>query len=87
MKNVIPITRQCELLSFPRSSFYYKPAPVSDFNLYLMELIDRQYTGMPFYGVPRVTAWLRRQGYKANRKRVARLMRKMGLQGSPRRRG
>jgi putative transposase len=46
-----------------------------------MELIDRQYTQMPFYGVPRMTAWLTRQGYKVNRKRVARLMRKMGLQG------
>jgi putative transposase len=81
MNNVIPITRQCELLSLPRSSFYYRPAPVSHFNLHLMELIDRQYTEMPFYGVPRITAWLRRQGYKVNRKRVARLMRRMGLQG------
>jgi putative transposase len=81
MNNVIPITRRCELLSLPRSSFHYKPVQVSDFNLRLMELIDRQYTEMPFYGVPRITAWLRRQGYKVNRKRVARLMRKMGLQG------
>jgi putative transposase len=78
---VIPITRQCELLSLNRSSFYYKPVPVSDVNLRLMELIDRQYTQMPFYGVPRMTAWLKRQGYRVNRKRVARLMRKMGLQG------
>jgi putative transposase len=84
---VIPITRQCELLSLNRSSFYYKPVPVSDVNLRLMELIDRQYTQMPFYGVPRMTAWLKRQGYTVNRKRVARLMRKMGLQGiTPKRR-
>lgn len=78
---VIPITRQCELLGLPRSSFYYKPVPVSDFNLHLMKLIDRQYTEMPFYGVPRMTAWLRRQGYRVNRKRIARLMRTMGLEG------
>jgi putative transposase len=78
---VIPITRQCELLSLPRSSFYYKCVPVSDVTLRLMELIDRQYTQMPFYGVPRMTAWLTRQGYTVNRKRIARLMRKMGLQG------
>jgi putative transposase len=78
---VIPITRQCTLLSLNRSSFYYRPTPVSDVNLHLMELIDRQYTQMPFYGVPRMTAWLKRQGYAINRKRVARLMRKMGLQG------
>ena len=78
---VIPIARQCDLLSLPRSSFYYRPVEVSGFNLRLMELIDREYTEMPFYGVPRMTAWLKREGHKVNRKRVARLMRKMGLQG------
>lgn len=77
----IPIARQCELLSLPRSSFYYTPVPASDFSLHLMELIDRQYTKMPFYGVPRMTAWLRRKGYTVNRKRIARLMRRMGIQG------
>jgi putative transposase len=78
---VIPLTRQCKLLSLNRSSLYYKPHPVSDFNLHLMELIDRQYTRDPASGVPRMTRYLRRQGYQVNRKRVARLMRKMGLQG------
>jgi len=77
---VIPITRQCELLSLPRSSFYYKPHPVSELNLRLMEIIDRQYTKDPSSGAPRMTTWLRRQGHKVNRKRVARLMRTMGLQ-------
>ena len=32
------------------------------------------------YGVPRMTEWLRRQGYTLNPKRVRRLMRKMGLE-------
>jgi putative transposase len=44
-----------------------------------MRLIDEQYTKTPFYGVPRLTVWLRSQGHVVNRKRVARLMRKMGL--------
>ena len=44
-----------------------------------MGLIDEQYTKTPFYGVPRLTAWLRCQGHVVNRKRVARLMQKMGL--------
>jgi len=78
---IIPIIRQCELLSLSRSSFYYRPVPVSDFNLRLMGLIDRQYTKDPTWGIPRMTAWLKRQGFKVNRKRVARLMRRMGLQG------
>ena len=44
-----------------------------------MRLIDEQHTKTPFYGVPRLTAWLRCQGHVINRKRVARLMQKMGL--------
>jgi len=78
---IIPITLQCELLSLSRSSFYYKPHPVSEMNLHLMDFIDRQYTKDPAYGVPRMTAWLKRQGHRVNKKRVARLMRKMGIQG------
>ena len=59
MNNVIPITRQCELISLNRSSFYYRPVPVSGFNLHLMGLIDRQYTKDPAHGVPRMTTWLK----------------------------
>ena len=44
-----------------------------------MSLLDEQYTKTPFYGVPKLTKWLRSQGYVVNPKRVARLMRKMGL--------
>ncbi len=49
-------------------------------NLHLMRLIDEQYLRTPFYGYPRMTAHFRRMGYPVNRKRVARLMQKMGLQ-------
>jgi putative transposase len=45
-----------------------------------MRWLDEQYTATPFYGVRRMTAWLRGQGYTVNRKRVARLMRVMGLE-------
>jgi putative transposase len=45
-----------------------------------MHLIDDQYTRTPFYGSPRMTIWLRSQGYGLNHKRVARLMQLMGLQ-------
>jgi putative transposase len=44
-----------------------------------MKLIDRQFTEMPYYGVRRMTAWLKNQGEMVNPKRVRRLMRKMGL--------
>ena len=44
-----------------------------------MRLIDEQYTRTPFYGSPRMTAWLRSQGHLVNHKRVERLLRLMGL--------
>ena len=45
-----------------------------------MNLIDQQYTDTPFYGIRRMTAWLRTQGEMVNHKRVARLMRIMGIE-------
>lgn len=45
-----------------------------------MRLLDEQYTATPFYGVRRMTAWLRTQGYTVNLKRVSRLMRQMALE-------
>jgi len=76
----IPVYRQCELLGLSRSAYYYAPRGESYFNLMLMRLIDEQYTRTPFYGVERMTAWLRRQGYEVNPKRVRRLMRLMDLE-------
>ena len=53
----------------------------SDYNSKLMRLIDEQYTKQPFFGSRMMASWLRRQGHLVNRKRVSRLMQKMGLQG------
>ena len=44
-----------------------------------MVQIDRVYTDRPFYGSPRMTQVLRGRGYTVNEKRVARLMRLVGL--------
>ena len=49
-------------------------------NLELMRRIDEEYTRHPFYGSRKMRDWLRRQGYKVNRKRAQRLMRRMGLE-------
>ena len=45
-----------------------------------MSLIDEQYMRTPFYGVDRMTAWLRREGHGVNPKRVRSLMRQMALE-------
>ena len=72
--------RQCRLAGLSRSVIYYDPVPESAENLLLMRLIDKQYMEHPEYGYPRMTDWLGQQGYTVNHKRVARLMRMMGLQ-------
>jgi len=76
----IPIARQCALLGLARSSYYYRPSEPDPYDLVLMRRLDEQYTRTPFYGVPRMTAQLQREGYRVGRKRVRRLMRQMGLQ-------
>lgn len=76
----ISMSRQCELLGLSRSTYYYQARETDNFNLMLMNLIDEQFTRTPFYGVPRMTAWLRRQGYQVNPKRIRRLLRFMGLE-------
>jgi putative transposase len=76
----LSVRRQCELLELNRSTYYYAPAGESEYNLHLMRMIDEQYLKTPFYGWPRMTAYLQREGYAVNHKRVRRLMQIMGLQ-------
>ena len=76
----LSVRQQCDLLGLARASFYYQPAPETPLNLELMKRIDQQYTRTPFYGWPRMTIHLHRQGYQINPKRVRRLMQQMGLQ-------
>jgi putative transposase len=56
------VVRQCQLLGLARSSHYYQPCGESERNLHLLRLLDEQYTRTPFYGVPKMTEWLRGQG-------------------------
>ena len=74
------IREQCEVLGISRSGYYYEPREESEFNMKLMNLIDEEYTRKPYYGSPRLTAYLNQLGYLVNIKRVKRLMRLMGIQ-------
>lgn len=77
----LSLRRQCALLGLNRATYYWQPAGESALNLVLMRIIDQEYTRAPFYGYRKMTARLTRQhGYAVNHKRMARLMRKMGLQ-------
>ena len=76
----LSIRQQCELVGLNRATFYYQAAGESELNLHLLRLLDEQYTKTPFYGWPRMTAYLHQQGYMINSKRVRRLMRLIGIQ-------
>lgn len=77
--NRLSIARQCALMRISRSSFYYQGKGESPLNLKLMRLMDEQWLKAPFFGSRRMAKCLVRQGYKVSRKRVRRLMRRMGL--------
>ena len=74
------ISRQCQLFSLGRSSFYYAPVPLSAEDLELMRLIDEQYLQTPTFGSRSMVRHFWRQGRKVNRKRIQRLMRLMGIE-------
>ena len=76
----LSIQRQCELLGVSRSSYYYQPQEISTEELTLLRLMDEQYMKTPFYGSRKYTVFLRSLGYHINRKRVIRLMNKLGIQ-------
>lgn len=76
----LSIVRQCELLGLHRSGYYYEPIGESSFNLELMDLIDKQFTRTPFYGVARMHQYICSLNYTVNIKRIRRLMRLMGLE-------
>ena len=76
----LSLRRQCALLDLGRSSLYYRCQADTHYNEHLMRLMDEQYLRTPFYGVLRMTQWLRRQGHAVNEKRVRRLLRAMGLE-------
>ena len=75
----LSIVRQCHLVSIARSSFYYEGQGESPVNLRLLRVIDEQFLETPFYGSRQMTRWLRRQGDTVSRKRVRRLMRRLGV--------
>jgi len=75
----LSVVRQCALVSISRSGFYRRPAAETPLNLELMRLIDAQFLETPWYGARQMARHLRREGYTVGRKRIRRLMAKMGL--------
>jgi putative transposase len=78
-----PVAAICQVMDYSRSQVYYEAHPVSD-DLDLEAEILAIAGAHPTYGYRRLTAELKRRGRIVNHKRVARLMRQLGILGKPR---
>jgi hypothetical protein len=72
-----PVSVVCEVLECARSSYYHRPLSPHDASL--LHAIEEVAAAWPKYGYRRVTHQLRREGWTVNHKRVARMMRDLGL--------
>ena len=75
----LSVRRQCVLLGVARSGVYRGPRAVNDDDLGVMRRVDELFTAWPFLGSRRMAALLRAEGHRINRKRVQRVMRRMGI--------
>ncbi len=76
----LSIREQCRLLGLHRSNVYYQPAPETTENLQLMRLMDEEHLRRPARGSRQMVDFLKDLGHGVNRKRIQRLMRKMGIE-------
>lgn len=72
---LLAISRQCELLDFPRSTYYFHPNRASEEELELMLTIDKYHLEHAEYGSRRIA-----KEFGIGRERAKRLMRIMGLE-------
>ena len=76
----LSVRRQCAMLGVARSGVYRKPRPANDNALEAMRRIDALFTARPFFGARRIARTLSEEGFPIERKRVRRLMRRMGIE-------
>ena len=75
--------RACRLMEIPKSTYYYKPKSNLEkkkHNADIANKIEAIAYDFPSYGYRRITAALKRQGILLNHKKVAKIMKKMGIQ-------
>ena len=77
----LSVRAQCKILGVARSVLNYKPVEESAEDRMIMRILDEIYTKDPSVGSRRLPEILERDnGIKANRKRIQRLRRKMGIE-------
>ena len=75
----LSLQRQGQLLGVSLSSLSYRPRPESSEEAELLKRLDRIFTEHPVYGSRRLQVALAREGIEVGRRRIRRLMKKLGL--------
>jgi len=81
----LALTRQAKILKLSRSGLYYRPRPVPPADLAVMRRIDELHLDYPFAGSRMLRDLLRGEGVEIGRQRVARMMKRMGIEALYRR--
>jgi putative transposase len=81
----LALTRQAKILKLSRSGLYYLPRPVPPAGLAIMRRIDELHLDYPFAGSRMLRDLLRGEGVEIGRQRVARMMKRMGIEALYRR--
>lgn len=84
-EHALPLTRQAKILKLSRSGLYYRPRPVPPADLAVMRRIDELHLDYPFAGSWMLRDLLRGEGVEIGRQRVARMMKRMGIEALYRR--
>jgi len=78
--NKVSVSEQCELVGISRSSFYYKPVPMSQKDIQLLHKIDEIATDNSEYGYRYIHQQLLEDGYQIGKNRVLKYMGILGIQ-------
>ena len=91
-KAIFPVTLMCRVLEVSRSGYYAwrkreRSARSQADEVLKVQIVSIHQRSRETYGVPRVHAEFEAEGERVSRKRVARLMRELSLEGVSRRKG
>ena len=76
----LSLSKQCRLVGISRTSLYYRPKPISDLNLRILNAMDEIYTDNPDYGYRYIHKQLIEDGFAVGKHRVLKYMKILGIE-------
>ena len=76
----LSLSKQCNILGISRASLYYKPKPMSAYNLQILNAMDQIYTDNSEYGYRYIHQELIDNGFKIGKNRVLKYMNMLGIE-------